>query len=374
MTVTINAVSLSRHLWYKAAAIGGIVGFVFCICLLFHVIYHCCKLVKSKSYMMVKSGNLSASLLNKNKCQTCKNKSTDPKHYYLVICYLITSMSVCLFIALVRSNIITHIPIKDFTDVQCAIGYFGNYSLLIISKAFMYNLFNYRIENIFQNTPYAFHRVFHIFLYVVPWYNVLFVVICLYIAQFIDTNDELEWNLNTDNSTYILFCGGTTKFTVAAKVSIVHSSIIEFIMSVTLLYMFIKGLYTLYSTLLNQHINEYINMDRCDDVELNHVNRLKSLNIHSSSSRCEKQSMMRVLSLKNIIKKQTILVCIALISSIVYWILSLFYPSMTLQSCWDIMVNSSCIWLMFASAKPVWGFLSRYCCCRVCYRDIYHTK
>ena len=73
-------------------------------------------------------------------------------------------------------------------------------------------------------------------------------------------------------------------------------------------------------------------------------------------------------------KKQTILVCFALISYMIYWILSIFYPSMSLQSCWDIIINALCIWLMFGCATNIFNFIARYICCHICYRDINHIK
>eukprot|EP01084_Bolivina_argentea_P265686 450449_1 len=381
MTVTVSVVSAARHAWYKCASVGGIVGFIFCSILLIHILYHYCKLFPHvcKSNRKRNPSQLSKSLLH-NK-HTCK-KQTNPRPYHLFICYLITSMLVCLFISLIRSNIITDITQQRFTDELCAIGYFGNYSLLTISKALMYNLFNYRIQIIFTNTQYSFHKMLYLTMYILPWYNVLFVIVCLYIGQFEQNNHSLEWILQSDETSYILFCGGTTNFRLAIKIFIIHASIIEFIMSVTLLLMFCKGLYDLYQTLLTQHIDEYMNRDgsiySSDSNESNGVDAFsvkKTMTMSFSSHlQCEKKSIIRVISLKNIIKKQTILVCIALISSIIYWVLSMFYPSMSLQSCWDIIINASCIWLMFACTNPIWNFLSRYCCCHICYRDINHMK
>merc|ERR1712154_695250 len=88
----------------------------------------------------------------------------------------------------------------------------------------------------------------------------------------------------------------------------------------------------------------------------------------------EKRSIMRIIKIKNIMKKQTILVCIALMSSIIYWLVSIWYSPISIQSGWDIIINSLCIWLMFGSAENVWNWISRYICCHICYRDLKHIK
>ena len=207
-----------------------------------------------------------------------------------------------------------------------------------------------------------------------------------------------------NQSSYLLFCGGTINFRPAIKTFIIHSGVIEVIMSLSLLYMFSHGLYKLYMTLLQQHVKEYLVNYDGDTIEEEHDEDDSEENIRmqtmesckvgtnkgrlssgdslsgngfsaqkaiyksrKSTSICERQSIERVIGLRNIIKKQTILVFIALGSSIIYWILSMVYPSMSIQSGWDIMINVTCIWLMFGTAKPVWECLVRYCLCRVCY-------
>ena len=101
------------------------------------------------------------------------------------------------------------------------------------------------------------------------------------------------------------------------EISLIHSGIIEFILSISLLYMFCTGLYKIYKISLEQHINEY---------ELENINQNVTESISlSSTSQCERESIRRI------IKKQPILIFIALSSSFLYWSISAFEPNMSLQ-------------------------------------------
>ena len=117
----------------------------------------------------------------------------------------------CLVVALIRSNMITHITIVQWTETQCAIGYFSHHTLIAICKAFMYNLFNHRIKIIFQNNPaYAYNNKLYLIMYVIPWYSALVTILCLFMIM-IEVGDsvnvnEFEWNLNKDQGSYMTFC------------------------------------------------------------------------------------------------------------------------------------------------------------------------
>ena len=368
MPVTWNAVSVTKHAWLVFASVGALVCCVHCVILLIHILLDYCKKFPSVSLnpTLFRSSSMSEPFV---KVETPKKKQANKQTYHLMICYLILSLLLCLCISLIRSNIITHQKHTKYTDIQCAIGYFSHYSLLVISKAFMYNLFNYRIQIIFDNTAYAFNKTIYILMYIIPWYNVLFVITCLYIGQFVENKETLDWRLYINDPSYIVFCGGTLNFRFAIKLFIIHSGVIEVIMSLTLLYMFSHRLYKLYTTLLQQHVKEYLlnyDYDDNDDVELQNIS-MDNADDNCGKGSEERQSIQRVVGSRNIIKKQTILLFIALGSSIVYWILAMVYPLMSLQSGWEVMVNVTCTWLMFGCTRPVWDCLTKYFFCKFCY-------
>ena len=122
-------------------------------------------------------------------------------------------------------------------------------------------------------------------------------------------------------------------------------------MSVSLLYMFVAGLYNIYKSLMNHYLDEH------------DVSRLDNF------SGGDRHYILGILRLQNLMKKQTILVFIALISSLVYWSLISFFPAMLIQSGWDIVINVVCIWLMFGISTKHWNCLTKYLCCNACFAD-----
>ena len=82
-----------------------------------------------------------------------------------------------------------------------------------------------------------------------------------------------------------------------------------------------------------------------------------------------KDDMEWIVKLHNLIKKQSILAFIAIISSLFLWGGSAYYPEFfLLQYGWDILINSICTWLMMNTSQKYWIFFKTYCCCcRICY-------
>eukprot|EP00483_Globobulimina_turgida_P006384 UN06394 len=68
-------------------------------------------------------------------------------------------------------------------------------------------------------------------------------------------------------------------------------------------------------------------------------------------------------------QKQTALAFIAIVFSTVFYVGELFFLPTSLQSCWIVLVDAICMWLMFGCASPVWIFLSKYICCNILYQE-----
>ena len=198
-------------------------------------------------------------------------------------------------------------------------------------------------------------------MYILPWYNLLVFCSGLIIGLLTQNNGKVDWKAwvapNGMNS-YIVFCAGGLQRTLSIKILLLHTGIVEIITSVSLLAMFSRGLYKIYHTQLTNHTSEFRGLQESV----------------SSTDVVEKRSIQRVIKLRNIMKKQTILVCIALGTSILYWLVSVWWSPISTQSGWDIIVNSLCTWLMFGCAEKYWNWISRYICCHLCYRDINHLK
>merc|ERR1719295_728719 len=76
-----------------------------------------------------------------------------------------------------------------------------------------------------------------------------------------------------------------------------------------------------------------------------------------------------ILRLHNLIKKQTILVCIAVGSTTGLAVVSTLDAAGIAVCGWDVVVNTLCVWLMLGLSKEYWNCCSRYGVCHVCYRN-----
>ena len=80
-------------------------------------------------------------------------------------------------------------------------------------------------------------------------------------------------------------------------------------------------------------------------------------------------SIKLMVKLHHLTKKTTILVCIAIGSSVVYWILSAINGWYSILIPWDILINSICCWLMLRSSIKYWNCCAKYGICRCCYKQ-----
>ena len=126
-----------------------------------------------------------------------------------------------------------------------------------------------------------------------------------------------------------------------------------------MLYLFIRGLYGLYTL----QIKNYKTSRDLDN--------LKYYQLSANSS------TKRILKLYDIMKKQTILVCIAGTISISFWtscvicnIIKFDGSDLTEElMCWIITIECICICLMFNYTNSYWKCCMKYGCCCICYRN-----
>ena len=83
-----------------------------------------------------------------------------------------------------------------------------------------------------------------------------------------------------------------------------------------------------------------------------------------------KGEIERMICLHNLIKKQTILVFIANVSTMTLWIaaVALKRPSILWETGWDNIVNSICVWMMLTESSKYWMLCQKYGLCWCCYR------
>ena len=322
--------------------------------------------------------------------------------------YLISGIIVCLNYGLIRSNFITRLSEQKWTIHQCAIGYFVSYTSLSINKAFMNGLFLYRIHLTFNNTSYEYNKIFLQLLYVMFLCSI---VIAQCIAYYnISSIASIPWLLLITNDGYI-YCSTDKGIPFNQVIALLLGAGLEFMFSAILLYLFISKVRRMKKTLLEQLVEEALETTHDRQIEMEETqiqpinNRMSSVMTYSKNdseaevdtpiprssvdvssfgsvrrslrrqrtiSISEEDSLRRILKIHKLIKKQCILVCVALISSMAFWILSAVWNEfMSIMFAWDVMINSICIWLMFGFNDKYWSILTSYCVCKLCYINNY---
>ena len=451
MRPVLREISTSEEVWFYVSSIGGCFALIIITSILIHVLLHYYHILKSKS---IKSRNRQKVINGGNNNNNRKNqKITKFKQFHheavnkkkkqriisiLTISYLFTSFLTVLMYAFVRSNIITRINHNSFNLLQCQFGYILSISLFNFSKIFMYLLFIFRIQIIFNDTEYQYKPYYYKILYVANGLHITIIHIVLLILIINNINEEnmdkydTKWILYKSNDN-LIFCSLDFNHNILSKnigmiILLTLSTISELFISVSLLVMFIKGLRELNMSLLQQYIHDHFDLDlqntpksrsrgsrerknsnsgkyihnKLDEelsvelkgngttiemnTDLNNDNFLKKLEecprhkslemvIRRNSSLIgvdgysmdNDYGLQRVIRMHNLIKKQTILVVIAIISSLLIWLLYICVNKVWLFTSWDVLLNTICIWFMFSFTKKYWNFAKRYCCCKICY-------
>ena len=76
----------------------------------------------------------------------------------------------------------------------------------------------------------------------------------------------------------------------------------------------------------------------------------------------------KITNLHNLMKKQTILVGIAITSTGCIWIGSFMYGDLAFLSSWDNCINAVCVWLMFDASNRYWELCKTKGICKCCYK------
>jgi len=313
--------------------------------------------------------------------------------YILVMAYVICAMSATLVFSTLRTNFFTFLPASSFSRYRCEWGYLLFYFLFFLSFCILFTVFVFKIWLIFRRTAYKYP----------PWIYKLMIVVILsnFLAAVTDrvlrvfVHDDWVWTIETvpllPGSDYelticlLLKVGGTDSvhFLVATYYVLVTNVFIN----VALLFMFNRGLWLLRQETLLMILNERMK-SHSDDTEHgthgddnggddapsspnqngNDSNR-PTLSIRNPEAEIERMSSTKksILRLHNLIKKQTILVCIALASTTMLAVVSTLDGSGIAITGWDTTVNALCVWLMLGLSKQYWNCCSRYGLCHCCY-------
>lgn len=327
-----------------SSPLGGIVAITVALILIVQISYHRCKTIRLKS------------------------KSTmDNISFYTLIIYLISIIITSSSYAFIRANFITKIDPLQFNITQCSTGYIVGYLGLIITKSIPYFIFLNRIKTVFHNSAYAYNN---------KVYNGLFAafiiqVIIMLTLTYLDYNYYLgdEWTLFQYEDTKYVFCSHVGD-TIITPIEFSLILVFEIANSMILLYMFTKGLYSLFKQQIKTIVHEYdigvemeyILMEDVNDEQQPEI----SMDVFRKSTSVSNADKQRVEKLYGVIKKQTILCFFALISSIVFW-LSCMIVTLE-QVCWLLVFDCICVWMTFYPANRYWIFCTKYGLCCICYR------
>lgn len=191
--------------------------------------------------------------------------------------------------------------------------------------------------------------------------------------------------------------GHTSTHFLAATYFVMATNIF---INVALLYLFNRGLWMLRQETLLMILNERIkshsddtvhglegdqcanpDINRCDSMKNDTLNAMDTmgtvqtpsgspkLSIENPEKEIERMSTSKksILRLHNLIKKQTILVCIAVLSTTGLAVISTLDAAGIAVCGWDVVVNALCVWLMLGLSKEYWYCCSRYGLCHICY-------
>ena len=359
--------STSEIIIIISGSIGYICSIFVSIALVLHVIFQICRVAKSS--------------IDES---TVKNKSG----YILITIYLFTTIMIGLIYCFVRSNMFTGLNVSQFNQSRCLsgviLGYiFGgsNYMLLNI-------IFLHRVYLSFKGSAFAYRTCTYRVLFIC----IIFIVFPLIIIIISASGDD-TFTFYYDPNTLIGFCasGNITDTSVNfVSITVVIAAIMQPLISIALLFMFVKGLWILNKQMMETFLQDRIEMDISKSTtpqnspslspstsDLNSNSNVsmdivldqwgKQRTIARDQMRPEIERMVR---LHNLIKKQTILVFIANVSTMSIWIGAVIYGSGSFfwETGWDNIVNSICVWMMLTESKRYWNFCRKYGLCWCCYR------
>ena len=388
-----DELSTWRIILYYTSSIGGFIGIFICGVLLIHVGKH-------YYHKFYSTANIHKQSDNQRKEKILLN---------LFIVYLVSSFIICILYAFIRSNTFTQIDVSSWTIAQCAIGYYGSFGLVIFNKlTIMYPIFLYRIKLAFQGTAYQYPSwVFKTFWIILVIQCIIFQILFFYGAVIgIKTS---QWELHTFLPTNMTFCGGSNDYHLTLLIALGLGALSEFINTLILLYMFIKKLRALHIAAINQYIteiNKYSSTHHENTINIPSDTRTRTASVENTTTttttsgsgdvhthspdiqigvtpECvgdvqtesvpkrrtqkEQDAIDQVVMLRDLMKKQTVLVSIALCSTMILWLLSLLSTDISKQVCWDIIINSVCLWLTFGYSEKYWIWCKKYFICWCCY-------
>ena len=343
----IDSKSRVNVLWFLY--IGNPLAIVINIVLLFQLLYAYCKKFKSKT--------------------NDGSKSKVP--YIMVIMYLLVSLIACTGYAFVFTSFSTNI-----TRLRCQLAWIMIYIFSAIAFTILDLIFLHRIYVIFKDSAYEYKSWLYKSLFVLIMFGPMLTATPIFVSVII-WPDTLS--IQYDPATNLTVCSATngeqlspTRLSVGLTVIVIQTSIL-----VALLFMFIRGLWSLNKQLMKHFLDDHVRgnsnefpAQTPDTTEM--VTSTSSVLDNWGKQRTVAREQLRpevqrIMTLHNLIKKQTILVCISAVSTCVLSGTAIIDISAGMGLGWDVVINSMCIWMMLDTSKKYWTMCKNYGVCFCCY-------
>lgn len=372
------------------SAIVGFIGMIITLILLIISVYYFIKVFLTKN------------MDRNNNTETTEDRLS----YELLLILEICTFFPCLSNALLKSNIITGISVDQFSLFQCTFGFLMNLLFYFISRTLFSSILIHRIQIAFKDS--STYRINHKIYYL---YYTLVIITYLYAVGsrlVVAAQSDLTLLHNTRHD--VVFCTPAIDmnlpFFSIAKISAAIIAFMELIIGAGLLFLFSKRLYLIRNSLIEQYLKSNpLNTDipsnssptNDKDIEFQQTDyetQGSETNINIRRKRFaardiiklyrDKMNVMNmtdgdvlnqynqykyleiIIRSHQIIKKQTILAFVAIISSLLFWILVIYNPYFVRIVSLDLTLNLIMLVLMFNIFKKYWICCEKYGFCVCC--------
>eukprot|EP01083_Nonionella_stella_P145744 457324_1 len=293
-----------------------------------------------------------------------KKSDQSPCAYIILFACFSTMFITILFHLTLNTNLF----LPSMTYLQCRFGYLLFYIFGSLSMTSLYIMLLYRIKATFQGSvfeykPYVF-RIFYCFIFTD---SLLFITDKIFRALEINQFEILH------TTRYPLsLCHTNAKTdTINRRYTLIFSSTMHVFLVLSFLYMFVKRLRSLNQGMIQNFMKEHCKPQHINDksstvdlVIAQYQNSVKTKQKRMS------QSVIRIMELNDMIKKQSILVIIIIVGTLMFWSLIALDAFYTYLFAINFAINSICVWLMNGVSTKYWMCCRSYGLCRCCYTKI----
>ena len=310
--------------------------------------------------------------------------------YILVMIYLTTTFIQSVIFSSLATNIITSRNL-NFSHIRCLSGFMGTVICLGINMLLLSIIFLHRVYVIFNNSAFEYatctYRVLFALILTIP-------TICITITCISIVSISASFIVYYDEDSKLAWCTGNEN--ILRRIASMSVALWQTVSNLVLLSLFVKGLWRLNKQLMAHFMKEHdansielppLNPSHkavtsssavLDENDLgtprSRPNKVSAGNVLSSWGRQStvdrkqlKPEVERIMTLHNLIKKQAILVFVATVTTLTFWIAAGINQLFLLQFGWDIIVNAICVWMMLDTSKVYWNLCKKYGICICCY-------